>query len=137
MVDHSRAPLTPGLLTHKKSLPDQLVGRHFFRKTFFRVFFSLFFPFLSFFFFFVVSTTCTTRAAAPLAASSVASQAFFFHRHSRWPFTMYMYIQQQFFVFQQSNTTFRPGNLPEEGPSFRVETSCSIKRLLEDEELCC
>ena len=26
--------------------------------------------------------------------------------------------------------------LSEEGPSFRVETSCSIKRLLEDEELC-
>ena len=33
------------------------------------------------------------------------------------------------------NTTFRPGN---SGLlSFRVETSCSIKRLLEDEELCC
>ena len=29
------------------------------------------------------------------------------------------------------------GRIPEEGPSFRVETSCSIKRLLEDEELCC
>ena len=29
------------------------------------------------------------------------------------------------------------GHIPEEGPSFRVETSCSIKRLLEDEELCC
>ena len=26
------------------------------------------------------------------------------------------------------------GRIPEEGPSFRVETSCSIKRLLEDEE---
>ena len=25
----------------------------------------------------------------------------------------------------------------QEGPSLRVETSCSIKRLLEDEELCC
>ena len=56
------------------------------------------------------------------------------------------------------NTTFRPENsgllrvywhdvsarklgpssgIPEEGPSFRVETSCSIKRLLEDEALCC
>ena len=29
------------------------------------------------------------------------------------------------------------GHTPEEGPSLRVETSCSIKRLLEDEELCC
>ena len=29
------------------------------------------------------------------------------------------------------------GRIPEESPSFRVETSCSIKRLLEDEELCC
>ena len=29
------------------------------------------------------------------------------------------------------------GRIPEEGPSFRVETSCSIKQLLEDEELCC
>ena len=28
-------------------------------------------------------------------------------------------------------------DVSEEGPSFRVETSCSIKRLLEDEELCC
>ena len=27
------------------------------------------------------------------------------------------------------------GRIPKEGPSFRVETSCSIKRLLEDKEL--
>ena len=39
---------------------------------------------------------------------------------------------------RHSNGSVRKlGRIPEEGPSFRVETSCSIKRLLEDEELCC
>ena len=41
-------------------------------------------------------------------------KTFSFHRHSRW-----LYSQQQ------------------SSSSFRVETSCSITRLLEDEELCC
>ena len=48
-----------------------------------------------------------------------------FHRHSRW-----LYIQQQ-------SSSSSSNRFIEEGPSFRVETSCSIKRLLEDEELCC
>ena len=40
-----------------------------------------------------------------------------------------MYSEIFFFLVMQK--------MGEEGPSFRVETSCSIKRLLEDEELCC
>ena len=64
-----------------------------------------------------------------------------FHRHSRW-----LYSQQQssssssnrFIEHDVSTRKLGPSSgIPEEGPSFRVETSCSIKRLLEDEELCC
>ena len=54
-----------------------------------------------------------------------------FHRHSRW-----LYIQQQS-SSSSSNRFIEHDVSTEEGPSFRVETSCSIKRLLEDEELCC
>ena len=66
------------------------------------------------------------------------------HSHSPW-----LYIQQQssssssnrFIVHdvltRKLGPSFKLGRIPEECPSFRVETSCSIKRLLEDEELCC
>ena len=39
--------------------------------------------------------------------------------------------------FRINGSVGKLGRIPEEGPSFRVETLCSIKRLLEDEELCC
>ena len=62
-------------------------------------------------------------------------------------FSLPLHSTTEFFVFQQSfywtRSTFRLENSSplrveaEEGPCFRVKTSCSIKRLLEDEELCC
>ena len=64
----------------------------------------------------------------------------FFWKGFPQTFSLALQSTTEFFVFQQSFywTLFRKlGRIPEEGPSFRVETSCSIKRLLEDEELCC
>ena len=100
--------------------------------------------------------TCFCRSTIPdrhiaqhfwCCSLSKCCRSVHFHRHSRW-----LYSQQQSsssssnrFIEHDVSTRklgpssgIRPSFLnKEEGPSFRVETSCSIKRLLEDEELCC
>ena len=75
----------------------------------------------------------------------ITKRAFFgrysFHRHSRL-----LYIQQQtsssssnrFIEHDVSTRKLGPAlTYTRRRPSFLVETFCSIKRLLEDEELCC